>query len=180
MLYREKPLDGHGVAESFLKAMGMGQPCTVRVLFRLLGGKGGFGALLRKQMGLGKKTTNFDAMRDLSGRRLRHSKAVDRIKQWMEAKKREDDLVRALTGEGPELPKPTPASESLDPEFVESLKRSAANKPSLVREGLRKLDAEGEAAAPAAAPADRGPEIKRPRTEDPAASAAARAGLYGM
>merc|ERR1740121_3532033 len=116
--------------------------------------------------GQGKKTTNFDACRDLTGRRIRHSKAVDRIKEWMEAKKREDDLVKALTGEGPELPKPTPASESLDPEFVESMKRAAANKAGLVREGLRKLDAEGEAAAPAAvaaAAAGSGPEIKRPR-----------------
>merc|ERR1740121_2032889 len=118
--------------------------------------------------GQGKKTTNFDACRDLTGRRIRHSKAVDRIKEWMAAKKREDDLVKALTGEGPELPKPTPASESLDPEFVESLKRSAANKPSLVRQGMRKLDAEGQEAARAAAASEQEP--KRPRTDSAAAS----------
>jgi len=65
-----------------------GKPCMIRVLFRLLGGKGGFGALLRKQTNSrGKKTKNFDACRDLTGRRLRHSTAVDRIKEWM-AKKR--------------------------------------------------------------------------------------------
>lgn len=41
----------------------------------------------------GKKTTNFDAMRDLNGRRIRHVKAVERIKEWLEKKKREDELV---------------------------------------------------------------------------------------
>jgi hypothetical protein len=32
---------------------------------------------------------------------------VERIKEWLEKKKREDELVNLLTGEGPELPKPT-------------------------------------------------------------------------
>ena len=77
----------------------------------------------------------------------------------------EDELVNLLTGEGPELPKPTPESEpsddtskvfqvkaqmisfkqasgctqeSLDPEFVRKLKRSA-QKSSLVSEGLEEL-----------------------------------------
>jgi hypothetical protein len=40
---------------------------------RLLGGKGGFGSMLRAQGGRmsSKKSTNFDACRDLSGRRLK-------------------------------------------------------------------------------------------------------------
>ena len=44
----------------------------------------------------GKKTTNFDAMRDLNGRRIRHVKAVERIKEWLEKKKKEDELVTFL------------------------------------------------------------------------------------
>ena len=32
---------------------------------------------------------------------------VEHIKEWLEKKKREDELVNLLTGEGPELPKPT-------------------------------------------------------------------------
>eukprot|EP00966_Prymnesium_polylepis_P265922 6142701-Prymnesium_polylepis.1 len=44
----------------------------IRVLLRLLGGKGGFGAMLRTAGARGVKTTNFDACRDLNGRRLRH------------------------------------------------------------------------------------------------------------
>eukprot|EP00965_Chrysotila_dentata_P054567 1811201-Pleurochrysis_carterae.AAC.1 len=44
----------------------------VRTALRLLGGKGGFGAMLRSAGKNGVKTTNFDACRDLNGRRLRH------------------------------------------------------------------------------------------------------------
>merc|ERR1719183_244369 len=121
-------------------------PCTVRILFRLLGGKGGFGALLRGQKG-GKKTTNFDAMRDLTGRRIRHSKAVERIKDWMEKQKRDDELVNLICGEGPELPKAPDASESLDVEYIRRLKRAAADRPSVVCEGMRKLLKEEAAAA---------------------------------
>ena len=116
---------------------------------------------------------------------------VERIKEWLEKKKREDELVNLLTGEGPELPKPTPQSvprpcyaapappvrnagfstvsklslaclkerhghgssrsdldifsasqfafpvseDSLDPEYLRKLKRSAASRSSLVSEG---------------------------------------------
>ncbi|KAK9743159.1 hypothetical protein RND81_03G220800 [Saponaria officinalis] len=50
----------------------------------LLGGKGGFGSLLR---GAGtkagqKKTNNFDACRDMSGRRLRHVNADKKLEEW--------------------------------------------------------------------------------------------------
>jgi len=138
LLFRGKDLETN--AGDFLELAGSGQPCTVRVVFRLLGGKGGFGSLLRGQKGRGRKTTDLDAMRDLSGRRLRHAKAVERIKEWMEKNRREDELVDALIGEGPELPKPVPASETLDPDFLRTLKRSTANRSSLVGEGLRKLE----------------------------------------
>eukprot|EP00944_MAST-04C_sp_MAST-4C-sp1_P005063 g5063.t1 len=52
----------------------------------LLGGKGGFGAMLRasaKRAG-GKKTTNFGSCRDLSGRRLRHVNNEIALRRWKE------------------------------------------------------------------------------------------------
>ncbi|KAJ7951296.1 Protein SDE2-like protein [Quillaja saponaria] len=57
---------------------------TVHLLLRLIGGKGGFGSLLR---GAGtkagqKKTNNFDACRDMSGRRLRHVNAEKKLEEW--------------------------------------------------------------------------------------------------
>mmetsp|Transcript_89575 Transcript_89575/g.252464 ORF Transcript_89575/g.252464 Transcript_89575/m.252464 type:complete len:461 (-) Transcript_89575:138-1520(-) len=147
LLFRERDLEEERSATAFLKAFGAGAPCTLRLLFRLLGGKGGFGALLRGQKGKGKKTTNFDASRDLTGRRIRHSKAVERIKEWMEKKKADDELVKLITGEGPELPKAPGVAETLDPEYVKRLKRVAADRPNLVSEGLRKLIEEEEAAS---------------------------------
>jgi len=151
VLFRERDLEDAAAAAAFLGALASGHFCIVRVLFRLLGGKGGFGALLRGQKGRGKKTTNLDAMRDLSGRRLRHSKAVERIKSWMEDHRREDDLVAALTAEGPELPKPTPKAEILDAEYVRKLKQGAALKSKLVSQGMRRLQTEGSNSSAAAA-----------------------------
>lgn len=52
----------------------------------LLGGKGGFGSLLRgatTKVGA-KKTTNFSASRDLSGRRMRHVEAERQLQQWQQ------------------------------------------------------------------------------------------------
>ncbi|GBG79407.1 hypothetical protein CBR_g29554 [Chara braunii] len=64
--------------------------CTL--LLRLLGGKGGFGSLLRGAATKAgqKKTTNFDACRDMSGRRLRHVNAEKKLKEWQrDGKQRE-------------------------------------------------------------------------------------------
>jgi len=62
--------------------------CIVRTSLKLLGGKGGFGSLLRAgpQGGIRiKKTTNFDACRDLTtGKRLRHVNNEKLLKEWQE------------------------------------------------------------------------------------------------
>uniref|UniRef100_A0A6N2MZR2 Ubiquitin-like domain-containing protein n=1 Tax=Salix viminalis TaxID=40686 RepID=A0A6N2MZR2_SALVM len=57
---------------------------TVYLLLRLLGGKGGFGSLLRGAATKAgqKKTDNFDACRDMSGRRLRHVNAEKKLEEW--------------------------------------------------------------------------------------------------
>ncbi|KAF9669068.1 hypothetical protein SADUNF_Sadunf14G0069300 [Salix dunnii] len=57
---------------------------TVYLLLRLLGGKGGFGSLLRGAATKAgqKKTNNFDACRDMSGRRLRHVNAEKKLEEW--------------------------------------------------------------------------------------------------
>ncbi|CAL1147570.1 unnamed protein product [Cladocopium goreaui] len=65
-------------------------------------------------------------------------KEVEHIKEWLEKKKREDELVNLLTGEGPELPKPTSETDSVDPEYLRKLKRSAASRPGLVSQGPSK------------------------------------------
>ncbi|CAN1233366.1 Replication stress response regulator SDE2 [Linum perenne] len=60
--------------------------CNVHLLLSLRGGKGGFGSLLRGAATKAgqKKTNNFDACRDMSGRRLRHVNAEKRLEEWKE------------------------------------------------------------------------------------------------
>ncbi|KAE8664913.1 Autophagy 6 isoform 1 [Hibiscus syriacus] len=57
---------------------------TLNFSLRLLGGKGGFGSLLRGAATKAgqKKTNNFEACRDMSGRRLRHVNAEKRLEEW--------------------------------------------------------------------------------------------------
>jgi len=87
----------------------------VTVVPRVLGGKGGFGSMLRAIGAQIEKTTNRDACRDLSGRRLRDINEEQRLKKWFskqeerehekkEARKRKLDKLRQVA-EGPPLPK---------------------------------------------------------------------------
>ncbi|GLJ42749.1 hypothetical protein SUGI_0886370 [Cryptomeria japonica] len=68
----------------------------INVLLRLRGGKGGFGSLLRGAATKAgqKKTSNFDACRDMSGRRLRHVNAEKKLEEWKaEAQERQLEKV---------------------------------------------------------------------------------------
>lgn len=64
-------------------------------LLRLRGGKGGFGSNLRAA-GKQKLTDNFDACRDLNGRRIRHKTAEQKLEDWKaEAQERELEKIAA-------------------------------------------------------------------------------------
>ncbi|XP_012149967.2 splicing regulator SDE2 [Megachile rotundata] len=56
----------------------------VSIIPRLFGGKGGFGSMLRAIGAQIEKTTNREACRDLSGRRLRDINEEKRLKAWIE------------------------------------------------------------------------------------------------
>ena len=76
-----------------LQDYGVEQDSTLHLVGHLLGGKGGFGSLLR---GAGRAilTDNVDACRDLSGRRLRQANAEKRLAEWAaEARERELEKV---------------------------------------------------------------------------------------
>ena len=60
--------------------------CIIHCHYRLLGGKGGFGSLLKGQPAVKKQTKNFDACRDISGRRLRHVNQEKQIMEWQQKK----------------------------------------------------------------------------------------------
>ncbi|RCV26760.1 hypothetical protein SETIT_5G272200v2 [Setaria italica] len=67
-----------------LTSAAYGQFPSASALLRLRGGKGGFGSLLRGAASKAgqKKTSNFDACRDINGRRLRHVNAERRLEEW--------------------------------------------------------------------------------------------------
>lgn len=76
---------------------------TVDVALSILGGKGGFGSMLRALGAQIEKTTNNEACRDLSGRRLRDINEETRLKNYVaghaerereKAKKKEEKLEK--------------------------------------------------------------------------------------
>ncbi|XP_059055860.1 splicing regulator SDE2 [Achroia grisella] len=67
---------------------------VVRVCTKLVGGKGGFGSMLRAIGAQIEKTTNREACRDLSGRRLRDINEEKRLRKWLEGQEdREREAV---------------------------------------------------------------------------------------
>jgi hypothetical protein len=64
-----------------------------QVRFCMVGGKGGFGSLLKRQPPVKKRTNNFDSCRDLAGRRLRH---VNQEKMLMEYQKKKEEEEKIL------------------------------------------------------------------------------------
>lgn len=69
---------------------------NIYAILRLRGGKGGFGSMLRAIGAQIEKTTNREACRDLSGRRLRDINEEKRIRDWLEKQKNapEDQKVK--------------------------------------------------------------------------------------
>lgn len=67
---------------------------VIRVFTKLVGGKGGFGSMLRAIGAQIEKTTNREACRDLSGRRLRDINEEKRLRKWLEGQEdREKEAV---------------------------------------------------------------------------------------
>lgn len=64
-----------------LQSISLRNNSHIDILIPLLGGKGGFGSLLRAIGAQIEKTTNRDACRDLSGRRLRDVKREDELRK---------------------------------------------------------------------------------------------------
>lgn len=73
--------------------VGLVHGSTLNLFLPLLGGKGGFGSNLRAAGKL-KLVDNFDACRDLQGRRIRHKTAAEKLANWtLEAQERELEKV---------------------------------------------------------------------------------------
>mmetsp|Transcript_13752 Transcript_13752/g.23640 ORF Transcript_13752/g.23640 Transcript_13752/m.23640 type:complete len:257 (+) Transcript_13752:54-824(+) len=106
----------------------------IHILFRLRGGKGGFGSLLRgSSTGVGqKKTSNFDACRDLSGRRLRHINNEKKLGEWMEQK--DKDLGTPVNKT---VKKPQNARSFDDKKYISESKAAIESVSSAVAMGVK-------------------------------------------
>ena len=66
----------------------------IETRIRLKGGKGGFGSILKAQQAVKKQTKNFDACRDLQGRRLRKLNQEKQLNEWKIKKAEEEKLLQ--------------------------------------------------------------------------------------
>jgi len=89
---------------------------------RLVGGKGGFGATLRSQKPKHPVTNNFDACRDLSGRRIRHVRAQQDLQNWKNERAEEDIKIEEELEE----------YKKHEREINAAIKRNDANKDQMV------------------------------------------------
>ena len=144
--------------ENNLHELNVERHCTVHVVHSLRGGKGGFGAMLRTAGARGVKTTNFDACRDLNGRRLRHVNAEAALREWdskaEERKlKKQQDLALNAKPSGP-----APIARFDEEEYDEMLEGARSRVTDALAAGLAaSSSAEGEGGASSSAAGD-GPD----------------------
>jgi hypothetical protein len=121
----------------FAELIDVHQTNFVQLQLRLLGGKGGFGALLRTSKGT-KKTTNFGACRDLNGRRLKDIQLEQKL-QEIEAKKDSTENEKNSTKVAKEIdptPKVDNKKEVLDREIREQRNEILQNVNSAMDQGF--------------------------------------------
>uniref|UniRef100_A0A182SWZ8 Sde2_N_Ubi domain-containing protein n=1 Tax=Anopheles maculatus TaxID=74869 RepID=A0A182SWZ8_9DIPT len=78
---------------------GVRSDVPVQIRERLVGGKGGFGSMLRAIGAQIEKTTNREACRDLSGRRLRDINEEKRLKAYLYKQQETDDIKDRIKAE---------------------------------------------------------------------------------
>lgn len=119
---------------------------TIYLNFSLLGGKGGFGSLLRGAATKAgqKKTNNFDACRDMSGRRLRHVNAEKRLEEWKaeegerKLEKMADDYLKKMEKKGKGGKKDHGADKYVE-KYREDSKRCVEEVERSVRESMGEM-----------------------------------------
>lgn len=93
---------------------------NIQICPRMLGGKGGFGSMLRAIGAQIEKTTNREACRDLSGRRLRDINEEKRMKDWAEKSKELEEEKKERKQQKLEKMLTAPKHEFKDEEYEKS------------------------------------------------------------
>lgn len=110
---------------------------AVRIHLRALGGKGGFGSMLRAIGAQIEKTTNREACRDLSGRRLRDINEEKRLKSWLDKQQEREEEAAAKTSKRIEKLQAKPKHEFKDDEYFNARSNLEQNMSDALEEGLK-------------------------------------------
>lgn len=119
------------------------QEPTIYVRLCVLGGKGGFGSMLRAIGAQIEKTTNREACRDLSGRRLRDINEEKRLKAWLEKQGEREREAEERKKRKIEKLIAVPKHEFKDEEYEKSRSKLTEKVCCAVEEGFKKSTASG-------------------------------------
>ena len=107
------------------------------VHLRLKGGKGGFGSMLRAIGSQIEKTTNNEACRDLSGRRMRDVNNEKKMMEWVKKKAEKDRLKEKEKIEKLERQLQKPKHFFNDPEYKKKLDETSNSVEDALKAGLK-------------------------------------------
>lgn len=114
---------------------------NVYIHLKLFGGKGGFGSMLRAIGAQIEKTTNREACRDLSGRRLRDINEEKRVKSWLEKQEEREEEAANKTSKKIEKLKAKPKHDFQDEQYFNARSNLAQNVSDALEEGLKNVEA---------------------------------------
>ena len=126
---------------------GLASGSTIDINLKLQGGKGGFGSLLRGQAISKRKITNFDASRDLQGRRIRNVKYHQKIMEWARKKKEEEKQIKKELEEYNKAQKDAQTGQrtfKLSQEFKDKVDKWDNEMSSSIRAGVKKTKNVGD------------------------------------
>ncbi|KAI0211748.1 Replication stress response regulator SDE2 [Lamellibrachia satsuma] len=115
------------------------QQHVYHVLPRVLGGKGGFGSMLRAIGAQIEKTTNREACRDLSGRRMRDVNNEKQLREWVaKAAEREQDRQQKKQ-ERVQRRRAVPRHHFDDPDYVRQKTHVTEELEDALQQGLQNV-----------------------------------------
>lgn len=108
------------------------------VTMKLPGGKGGFGSMLRAIGAQIEKTTNHEACRDLSGRRMRDVNNEKQLKEWIGKKAQKEKEEEEKRQERVARRRALPNHKFDDPQYDQQKNLVAENLEDALQKGLQK------------------------------------------
>lgn len=128
-----------------------------RIVPRLLGGKGGFGSMLRAIGAQIDKTNNREACRDLSGRRMRDVNNEKQLKEWVAKKAEKEKEREEKRKERMERRRAVPNHKFDDPLYDKQRAVVAENQEDALQIGLQRAQSKQKASCTITSEEEAGP-----------------------